>query len=368
VDPLTQIRLTRELIDIDSTTGREAEAGEFIARTLESLGYAVARQPVADGRFNVIATLGATPVVVLSTHFDCVPPFVASRLEFPGSEDPGLHGLHPGSEDPGLHGLHDGALGLQTPGVRVHGRGACDAKGILVAQIAAAERLRARGERRVGLLFVVGEERGSDGAKTANGAAAGSRFLINGEPTDNRVAVATRGVYRARLRAFGKAAHSSLPELGVSAIDKLVDAIVALRSVPWPEDPVLGRTFYSVGLIKGGVAPNVISADAEAEIMFRTVGGHEALRQAIESHVGHLVQTEDVLVVPPVRLTTVAGVETAVFSFTTDIPFLDRWGAPVLVGPGSVTLAHTADEYCEVSELLRAVDVYVATVETLLRT
>lgn len=332
MDSLTQIRLTRELIDIDSTTGREGEAGAWIARTLEGLGYTVTRQPVTDGRFNVVATLDA-PVVVLSTHFDCVPPFFASR------------------EEAG----------------RLHGRGACDAKGILVAQIAAAERLRAAGERRVGLLFVVGEERGSDGANTANGAPAGSRFLINGEPTDNRIAAATRGVYRVRLRATGQAAHSSLPERGVSAIDKLIDAIVALRSAAWPHDPVLGRTFYSVGLISGGVAPNVISPMAEAELMFRTVTGHEALRQTIEAAVGHLVQLEDVLVVPPVRLTTVPGVDTAVFSFTTDIPFLDRWGAPVLVGPGSITLAHTADEYCEMSELTRAVDVYADTTRTLLR-
>jgi acetylornithine deacetylase len=331
VDPLTQVRLTRELIDIESTTGREAEAGEFIAQTLEGLGYAVTRQPVADGRFNVIAAI-EPPVVVFSTHFDCVPPFFASREE----------------------------------GGRLHGRGACDAKGALVAQIAAAERLRASGERRIGLLFVVGEERGSDGARVANAAAPGSRFLINGEPTDNRVAVATRGVYRVRLRATGKAAHSSLPELGESAIDKLVDAIVALRDVLWPEDPALGRTFYSVGLIKGGVAPNVISPEAEAELMFRTVGGPEALRWAIESCVGHLVRVEEVLVVPPVRLTTVPGVETAVFSFTTDIPFLDRWGAPVLVGPGSATLAHTADEYCEIAELVRAVDIYTDTARALL--
>jgi acetylornithine deacetylase len=331
VDSLTQIRLTRELVDIDSTTGREAEAGEFIARTLEALGYAVTRQPVVDGRFNVIATLDP-PVVVFSTHFDCVPPF------FPSRED----------------------------GQRVHGRGACDAKGTLVAQIAAAERLRAAGERRVGLLFVVGEERGSDGARVANAAAPGSRFLVNGEPTGNRMAVATRGVYRVRLKAAGKAAHSSLPELGVSAIDKLVDALVALRGVNWPEDPDLGRTSWSVGLIGGGVAPNVISPSAEAELMFRTVGDVEPLRRAIEARVGHLVQAEEVLVVPPVRLTTVPGVETAVFAFTTDIPFLDRWGAPVLVGPGSAALAHTADEYCEIAELVRAVDIYADTARALL--
>jgi acetylornithine deacetylase len=326
VDSLTQIRLTRELIDIDSTTGREAEAGEFIARTLEGLGWRVERQPVKDGRFNVIAATGAPgpPTVVFSTHFDCVPPFFSS-------------------------GEKDG---------RLHGRGACDAKGTLVAQIAAAERLRAAGRTDVGLLFVVGEERGSEGAKTANLTPPGSTFLINGEPTDNRIAAATRGVYRARLLATGRAAHSSLPEQGVSAIDKLVDAIVRLRGVDWPTDPVLGRTFYSIGLIKGGVAPNVISPAADAELMFRTVGDHAELRRLIEEAAGDVAAVEDVLVVPPVRLTPVPGADTVVFSFTTDIPFLDRWGAPVLVGPGSIALAHTADEYCEIAELQRAVDIY----------
>ena len=331
MDPLTQIRVTRELIDIDSTTGREAEAGEFIARTLEGLGYSVTRQPVRDGRFNVIATLD-DPLLVFSTHFDCVPPFFASR------------------EEQG----------------RVHGRGACDAKGILVAQIAAAERLREAGERRVGLLFVVGEERGSDGAKLANTVANKSRFLINGEPTDNRVAAATRGVYRVRLHATGRAAHSSLPELGESAIDKLIDALVSLRSIQWPEDPVLGLTTYSIGLIKGGVAPNVISPEASAELMFRTVGDHAELRRLIDARVGYLVRVEDVLVVPLVRLTTVPGLPTAVFAFTTDIPFLSNWGAPALAGPGSIALAHTADEYCEVSELLKAVDLYCDIARSLL--
>ena len=281
------------------------------------------RQPVVDGRFNVFATTGR-PAVVLSTHFDCVPPFFPSR----------------------------------EAGGRVYGRGSCDAKGILVAQIAAAERLRAAGESRVGLLFVVGEERGSEGAKSANTVAPGSRFLINGEPTDNRLATATRGVYRARLRATGRAAHSSLPELGVSAIDKLVDALVALRGVAWPSDPDMGTTFYTIGLINGGVAPNVISPDAEAELMFRTVGDHETLRQLIETAAGPLVAVEDVLVVPPVRLTTRPGFDTEAFSFTTDIPFLDRWGAPLLLGPGSVTVAHTDDEHVEIAELHRAVELY----------
>jgi acetylornithine deacetylase len=332
VDPVTQIRLTRELVDIDSTTGREADAGRFIAATLRGLGYEVIEQPVADGRFNVIAMAGR-PEVVFSTHFDCVPPYFPSR----------------------------------ESGHVLFGRGSCDAKGTLVAQIAAAERLRAAGESRVGLLFVVGEERGSEGARAANLVAPGSRFLVNGEPTDNRLATATRGVYRARLRASGRAAHSSLPELGVSAIDKLVDAIVALRSADWPADPDLGGTFFTVGLISGGVAPNVISPSAEAEVMFRTVGPHEAVKGVIERCVGALVAIDDVLVLPPVRLGTVPGIESAAFSFTTDIPWLDRWGKPLLIGPGSVALAHTEDEHVPIAELHRAVDLYVQIGTELLR-
>jgi len=334
MDSLTQILITRALIDIDSTTGRETETGEFIARTLEKSGWQVERQPVIDGRFNVIARTPADPLVVFSTHFDCVPPF------FPSREEEG----------------------------RVYGRGACDAKGILVAQIAAAEKLRAAGEQRIGLVFVIAEERGSEGARAANehAAAAGCRFLINGEPTDNRLATATRGVYRVRLHATGRAAHSSLPELGESAIDKLIDALMALRSVEWPSDPHLGATFYTTGLIGGGVAPNVISPSANAELMFRTVGGPEAIRELIEKRVGHLVSVEDVLVVPPVRLTTVPGFDTAVFSFTTDIPWLDRWGRPLLLGPGSVTVAHTSDEYCEISELTRAAELYASLASTLI--
>lgn len=331
MDSLTQIRLTREFIDIDSTTGQEGPAGTWLAATLRGLGYQVMEQPVRDGRFNVVASVG-TPDVVLSTHFDCVPPF------FPSREEQG----------------------------RLHGRGACDAKGIAVAQIAAVERLRAEGETRVGLLFVVGEERGSDGAKLANTIAPGSAFLINGEPTDNRLGRATRGVYRVRLRAAGIAAHSSQPELGVSAIEKIVDAVLAMREIPWPEDPDLGRTFYTVGLIKGGVAPNVIPAEADAEVMFRTVGPHDELRRLLEQHLGDLVSLEDVLVVPPVKLTTRTGFDAAVFSFTTDIPFLDRWGAPLLIGPGSITLAHTADEYVEIAELDRAVDIYARLAASLL--
>src|SRR5262245_4470463 len=341
VDPVDIVSLTRALVDIDSTTGREGDAARMLADYLRGRGYAVTEQPVDETRFNVIAT--ASPrtsdfrlqtsdfPVVFSTHFDCVPPFFPSRLE----------------------------------GDRLYGRGACDAKGILAAQVAAADRLRREGESRVVLLFLVGEERGSDGARMANEAANGSRYLINGEPTDNRLGLATRGILRVRLRAAGRAAHSSFPERGESAIDKLIDALVALRSIPLPHDEVLGRTHYSVGLISGGVAPNVVSPSAEAEVMFRTVSDAAEIREAI-APLEDRVAIEHVLEVPPVKLTTVPGFDAAVFPYTTDIPFLPAWGAPLLFGPGSIHAAHTADEHVSFAELHAAADHYVTIARQLL--
>lgn len=324
------VGLTRALVDIDSTTGSEAKAGEWLATFLQDAGFAVVRQRVDVARFNILATVGP-PDVVLSTHFDCVPPFFPSRLE----------------------------------GARLYGRGSCDAKGILAAQVGAADTLRHLGETRVGLLFVVGEERGSDGARVANGLASGCRFLVNGEPTDNRLGIATRGALRLRLRASGRAAHSSFPELGESAIEKLVDALVELRSIALPSDPVLGRTHYTIGLIAGGVAPNVVPEAAEAEVMFRTVGDAAAVRRAVEP-LEQRVVVEHVLEIPPVKLTSVPGFPSAVFPYTTDIPFLARWGQPLLFGPGSVHLAHTADEHVAIPELEAAVGHYVAIARDLL--
>lgn len=238
------------------------------------------------------------------------------------------------------------------------GRGACDAKGILAAQVAAAESLRASGETRFALLFVVGEERGSDGARIANERAPdGVRFLINGEPTDNRLGTATRGLLRVRVRADGRAAHSSFPELGESAIDKLLDALMVLRGVTLPDDPLLGRTHYTVGLIEGGVAPNVVSPHASAELAFRTVGSGETVREAINV-VESLVGLEHVLDIPAVRMHTLPGFDTAVFPYTTDVPLLTRWGTPLLVGPGSFHVAHTDEEHLAIDEMMTAIHLY----------
>jgi acetylornithine deacetylase len=331
MDSLGVVPLTRALVDIESTTGREAACGRWLADHLRGLGYDVSEQAVESDRFNVIARVGR-PRVVLSTHFDCVPPFFPSRVE----------------------------------GTRLYGRGSNDAKGILASQVEAAQRLRAAGVDGFGLVFVVGEERGSDGAVAANRLADGTcRFLINGEPTDNRLGLATRGVVRVRLKAAGRAAHSSHPELGESAIEKLLDALTSLRRIDLPYDPLLGRTHYTVGLISGGIAPNVIPPSAEAEVLFRTVGPASEVRQAI-APLRDLVSFEDVLEGPPVRMHLVDGFETAVFPYMTDIPLLDRWGKPLLYGPGSVLVAHTDEEYVEIADLERAVEDYAHLVRELL--
>jgi acetylornithine deacetylase len=330
MDSIGIVALARTLIDIDSTTGREPEAGRVLAGWLGDRGWTVAEQRVDGDRFNVVA-VREPPVVVLSTHYDCVPPFIPSSVA-------------------------DG---------RLRGRGSCDAKGIVAAQIAAAERLAAAGERRIGLLFVVGEERGSDGARAAAASPVGSRYLINGEPTDNRLGIATKGTARFVLTASGRAAHSAYPERGESAIEKLVDAIAALRAIQWPSDPVLGDTTYSVGLISGGVAPNVIPASASAEVMFRTVGGIDEIGRLL-APLERWVSLARGVHLDPIRFQTVPGVERAVFAFGTDVPFLSSWGRPLLLGPGSIHVAHTDHEHVAIAELEAAVELYVRVVRQLL--
>lgn len=332
MDPVDVVGLARTLIDIESTTGQEGAVARVLAEYLRGRGYSVLEQPVAGDRINVIAAVGE-PGLVFSTHFDCVPPFFPSRVE----------------------------------GAVLHGRGACDAKGILAAQVAAAERLRAAGETRVGLVFVAGEERGSDGAKAANTIASQSQYLINGEPTELKLGLATRGCFRVRLTAHGKAAHSGYPELGESAIEKLVDVLTSLRATAWPADPELGVTHYTVGLIKGGVAPNVIPPHAEAEVFFRTVGAHDAVRTALQAAVAGRVDIQEILELPAVRLHTVPGFETEVFAYFSDVPFLSAWGTPLLLGPGTIHVAHTDHEHVRIADLERAVDLYAALATSLLQ-
>ena len=328
--------LTRSLIDIESVTGREKAVGEFLFATLEKLaagsGGKTERMAVGPERFNVLANWG-TPSVVLSTHMDTVPPFFAS------------------SEDTEF----------------VRGRGACDAKGIAAAMICAAEQLCAAGTKDFGLLFVVGEEKDSLGALTAAKQSRGAKFLINGEPTENKLALGSKGALRFVLTARGRLAHSAYPELGESAIEKLLDALDAARNLPLPDDGILGKSTLNIGTISGGRAPNVIADEAHADLMFRTVGDPEPIREALRAAVGGRVEIEEALHTHALHLEAVPGFETTVVAYTTDIPnFGGAWGKPLLIGPGSIHVAHTVDERIPKKELEAAISIYSRLVQQLL--
>jgi len=318
--------LTRRLIEIPSLTGDEGAVGSFLAMWLDSLGYRVEKQQVAPDRFNVLATTDQPPHVVFSTHMDTVPPFIDA------------------SED----------------GDYIHGRGSCDAKGIIAAQICAAERLRKRGLNNVGLLFTVDEELGSDGAKAADDhpLAQECRYLINGEPTDNRMAIGTKGSVRLIITTSGRAAHSAYPEYGESAIEKLLDILDDIRAVEWPEDSFFGATTCNVGVIQGGTRPNVVPDHARAELQIRLGIDIEQIKRIVAGAVGGRGDVEYASAHNPVRLFSLPGFEETVVRFTTDIPYLSNWGKPLLLGPGSILDAHTDHERIAKSELKLAVDLY----------
>jgi acetylornithine deacetylase len=327
------VALTRQLVDIESISGNEGQVGHFLQQELRRLGYNVQRMIAEGERANVFATAPQQPqpTVVLSTHMDTVPPFIAS------------------SEDER----------------RIYGRGSCDAKGIIAAQIAAAERLR-KENIYVGLLFLVGEERDSLGAKVANQQPNSCKFLINGEPTENRVATASKGALRAELTATGRMAHSAYPELGESAIDKLVEALHRLRAMKLPSNPEVGPCTLNIGTMSGGRAPNVIPDKAQALLLYRLIGPSENLREEIVQAVGNLAKVEFTLEIPFVRLRTFENLPTMVAAFTTDIPALSNWGQPLLVGPGSIHVAHTPNEYVDKKELQEAAGLYCAIAKKLI--
>jgi acetylornithine deacetylase/succinyl-diaminopimelate desuccinylase-like protein len=317
--------LTRRLVDIESITPNEAAVGDFLCDELRRRGFEAQKMPVEGARANLLATWPEhpRPAIVFSTHMDTVPPFI------PSSEDD----------------------------TRIYGRGSCDAKGILAAQIVAAEKLRADGIY-VGLLFLVGEERDSLGAKVANQHAFGSRFLINGEPTENKLALATKGALRVELTARGRMAHSAYPELGESAIDKLVEALHRLDQMKLPENPEVGPCTKNVGTIEGGRAPNVIPDLAKAELLYRLPGPSDELRRQIVETVGSLAEVNFTLEIRFAKLRTLDGLPAMVAGFTTDIPLLSNWGEPLLVGPGSVHVAHTEGEFVEKKQLEESVALY----------
>jgi acetylornithine deacetylase len=322
--------LTKTLVNIPSVTGQEGACTEFMRGQLLERGYNVELQPVSEGRSNILAFHGA-PEVVLSTHLDTVPPFV------PASEDNEF----------------------------IYGRGSCDAKGIAASQVLAAERLRDEGVRDFGLLLLVGEETTSDGAQAANAAPRGSKYMINGEPTENKLIIGSKGNLRLDVRTRGRMAHSAYPHLGESAIEKLLDILADLRRLPLPQDPVLGPSTMNIGVIAGGRAANVIPDEALAEILVRTVKHSAELRAQIQELLEGRCEYVFVRDTPVLLMEKLDGYETDVVAFTTDLPSLTRWGRPFLMGPGAISVAHTDHERVRKRDLVRAVDLYCRLVREL---
>lgn len=332
--PLDPVRTTLDLMAIESTSGNEHDVVAFTDEMLSGRGWKTTRIPVAPRRDCLYAHVAASPTVVFSTHLDTVPPFIAPRVD----------------------------------GETIHGRGACDAKGIAACMMVAAERLRDDGMA-AGMLFVVGEETTHDGAEAANAWAvdhlpAGRRILVNGEPTDNTLALGTKGAQRVILRTRGRAAHSAYPELGHSALTDMVRLLHELEEMQWPADDLLGLTTVNIGSISGGVADNVIAPAAEARLMFRLVTPAEVVRERLERRFAGRADLEWGVMVPPIRLATVNGFPTSVAAYATDIPALTNWGTPYLYGPGSIHVAHTPNECVSVAALQRAADDYVKIART----
>jgi acetylornithine deacetylase len=326
------LELTRSLVALETPTGAEGPATDFLDAALRHAGYQVVRQPVSPGRQNLYA-YREPPALVFSTHLDTVPPYI------PLSED----------------------------GESIYGRGSCDAKGLAAAMVAAAERLAKRGERRIGLLFVVGEENGSDGALAAADLGPRGRFLINGEPTENRLSIGQKGSLRVDLQATGRAAHSAYPDEGVSAIAALLDTIERIRRMPLPTDPLLGQSTLNLGLIGGGVAPNVIPPAASAQILIRTVEPTGPLKNAIKALLVPGMTVDFRVDLPFYKASSApAGWETTVVSYASDLPFLEPWGERYQLGPGTIRVAHTSQEHIRKADLLRGVDLYVRLASDLL--
>ncbi|HEV7991546.1 MAG TPA: M20/M25/M40 family metallo-hydrolase [Gemmatimonadaceae bacterium] len=325
------VALAAELLALQSSTGAEGPAVDFVSRWLIARGWNVTLQEVAKGRANVWASRAGRGVT-LSTHLDTVPPYVGPRLEKK----------------------------------RLFGRGSCDAKGIAAAMLCAAERLASAGEERVDLLFVVGEEKGSDGARAANHLQATSRFLVNGEPTESKLASGAKGSLRVVVRTRGRAAHSAYAHLGVSAIEPMLALLPSISALPLPTDPVLGETTVNIGTIRGGTEANIVPDLCEAELMFRLVGDVAPLKAALTTWAGDRAELEWGSFIPAQHFHTIEGFEVSPVAYTSDIPLLSRWGTPLLFGPGSIHVAHTSEEFIDVEELRNSVDAYERIVRSLL--
>lgn len=339
---LDVVDLTIELCTIPSITENEADVVDHLTTILKKLGAHVTRENVGGtvGRDNLLAVADKNrPVdLLLTTHIDTVPPYYAPKRVV-------------------------GADGVE----RLVGRGVIDAKGIAASMIVAWQRLletNAMVGANVGLLFVVGEETSSDGAKqaAASGFAPAVKFFIDGEPTDGLLCTAMKGVLAFDLVVKGKAGHSAYPAAGHSATHQLIDDLHRLQHASWPTTS-FGETTLNVGVMNGGVAPNVIAADASARIMMRPTIHPDEILEQVRALLTDSTALSVLTKAAPIELYTVAGEPTCVVAFGSDVPHLmpvlgPRAGRPMLFGPGSILDAHTSHEQVAIDDLVAAAAAY----------
>ncbi len=331
---MNPVTLARALVEIPSPSGDEAAVVRHVATVLRNLDLRVEQQQVASNRFNLVATTTSAPRVVFACHLDTVP----------------------------------GEIEAHDDDTHVYGRGAADAKGAAAVQLAAAAKLLESGETRIGLLFTVDQEMNALGAREANAhpVAEQCAFLIGGMPTGGKLATGTKGSLRIRLSTKGKEAHSAHPENGDSAIVRLLDALTALRTATWPSSTQLGETTLNVGVIAGGTRANVVPGSAYADVQLRLVTPAASVEAQVRELVGPDVDIEVLAASDPLALFTPEGFETTSVRFTTDLPYLDKWGTPLLLGPGSILVAHTDGERIAKADLTACVDGYVRLTQHLL--
>ncbi|KAF9942092.1 hypothetical protein BGZ75_001124 [Mortierella antarctica] len=325
----------KALVSISCITENESPCTEYLQAHLTKLGYTVELQKIAPGRENVLAYLGKgrNPKVLFNTHIDVVPPYIEYR------------------EDD----------------ENVYGRGSSDAKGSMAAQVQAVEELRREGkvaEGDIGFLFVVGEEVDHIGMVKANDLGLTPDYLIVGEPTESRLALGHKGVLRLNISIEGKAAHSGYPELGISANDKLIDLLSKLKALDLPEDSYFGKTTMNIGMIRGGLAANIVPAFATAGISFRIATSTQDVLDLVDKVIPQEQQLKDKITIErltcwePVRCHSVPGFETFVANYFTDIPSFLTAKHSLLFGPGSILCAHAPHEYINKKELIAAVGSY----------
>ena len=361
-----------EMVDIESTSGRERAFADFLAermagpgRRVETFEVETMAQDCPEGcgiPVNLMVSWGE-PKVVFCTHLDTVPPYIAPSVEV----------------------MEDGDM-------KIKGRGSCDAKGQIFAMWEACLELERRGCTDFALLLLAGEETGSFGAKAFSAMAlravtSGDWVVIVGEPTDNHMTSASKGTKSFEVTFKGEAFHSGYPQYGRSAVEMFNDFVNALRSIVFPKDEILGDTTWNIGRLSSDNPQNILSERLSCRVYFRTTfESDEMVCNVMKNMAGpdaklrfgrrRVQDGSDIVakeVAPwqkymsvkafggdtPTVYQTLEGFPTKPVAFGSDAPQLKCFGRKILCGPGSILVAHRDDEHVMLSDLKAAAASYV---------